>query len=155
MPQFDPTYFASQIFWLLACFAFLLLFMGIFIVPRIKKGITLRDAFVEEALDREATYRLRINELEENIQNLKLDHIQKSKAFMDGLQQKLLQEKEDHLKYLHEKFMDERKATAETLSQEISDMRANLPSIAQEIFESLEEKLLGHDKKGDKRHAVN
>ena len=155
MPQFDPTYFASQIFWLLVCFVFLTAFVGLVAVPRIRKGVNIRRKFLEEMEDREHSYRERIDEIENRITSIKTEQLQKSKSFMEGLHQKLTQEREDQLRHLTQKFIEERRSVAEELSSEIHRIRDKMPTLSAEIVEKLEEQLIGSGKKGTKIHAIH
>lgn len=48
MPQFDPSSYTSQIFWLLICFGFLYFFLSAIILPRVKSIIDNRNQAVDK-----------------------------------------------------------------------------------------------------------
>jgi len=52
VPQFDPTWFASQLFWLVVCFKLLSLVMSQIIVPRITDVLETRATRIENDLAR-------------------------------------------------------------------------------------------------------
>jgi F-type H+-transporting ATPase subunit b len=54
MPQFDPTWFASQIFWLVLVFAALYWLMIKRAIPRVEKALTARSERIQGDLDRAA-----------------------------------------------------------------------------------------------------
>ena len=51
MPQLDPTYWASQAFWLILIFSILYLSIAKFYLPKIKKNLDDRDNKIKEDLD--------------------------------------------------------------------------------------------------------
>jgi F-type H+-transporting ATPase subunit b len=51
MPQLDPTYWASQAFWLILVFTLLYLSISKFYLPKIKKNLDDRDNKIKEDLD--------------------------------------------------------------------------------------------------------
>jgi F-type H+-transporting ATPase subunit b len=51
MPQLDPTYWASQIFWLILIFTALYLALSNFFIPKIKDNIDSRENKVKDDLD--------------------------------------------------------------------------------------------------------
>ena len=51
MPQLDPTYWASQAFWLILVFSILYLSISKFYLPKIKKNLDDRESKIKEDLD--------------------------------------------------------------------------------------------------------
>ena len=51
MPQLDPTYWASQAFWLVLIFAILYIFISKFYLPKIKDNLDNRDNKIKEDLE--------------------------------------------------------------------------------------------------------
>ena len=51
MPQLDPTYWASQAFWLILVFTILYISISKFYLPKIKKNLDDRDNKIKEDLD--------------------------------------------------------------------------------------------------------
>jgi F-type H+-transporting ATPase subunit b len=51
MPQLDPTYWASQAFWLILVFSVLYISIAKFYLPKIKKNLDDRDNKIKEDLD--------------------------------------------------------------------------------------------------------
>ena len=55
MPQFDPTTFASQLFWLLVTFGLLFVILSRVLLPRISGILEARQEKIDDDLDRAAT----------------------------------------------------------------------------------------------------
>jgi len=51
MPQLDPTYWASQAFWLILVFTILYITLAKFYLPKIKKNLDERENKIKEDLD--------------------------------------------------------------------------------------------------------
>ena len=51
MPQLDPTYWASQAFWLILVFSILYISIAKFYLPKIKKNLDDRESKIKEDLD--------------------------------------------------------------------------------------------------------
>ena len=51
MPQLDPTYWASQAFWLILVFSVLYVSIAKFYLPKIKKNLDDRENKIKEDLD--------------------------------------------------------------------------------------------------------
>lgn len=62
MPQLDPTWYVSQLFWLCICFFTLLFFMANFIVPRIADILNRRQNKIDEYLDKAVETKRRAEE---------------------------------------------------------------------------------------------
>ena len=61
-PPFDPTYFASQLFWLAISFAVLYFLLSRFVLPRIGGAIEERRDRIADDLDAAASMRDQANE---------------------------------------------------------------------------------------------
>jgi F-type H+-transporting ATPase subunit b len=57
MPQFDPTTFASQLFWLYASFTLLLILLSVFALPKIGSVLEDRQKRIDGNLDKAAQLR--------------------------------------------------------------------------------------------------
>lgn len=57
MPQFEPTYFASQLFWLYASFALLVILLSVFALPKIGSVLEDRQKRIDGNLDKAAAFK--------------------------------------------------------------------------------------------------
>ena len=67
MPQLDPEFFLSQIFWLVICFSFLLIFLWRISLPRINKALEKRQGKISSDLEKAKKYQLEAEELQKEI----------------------------------------------------------------------------------------
>jgi len=158
MPQFDPSFFLSQIFWLVVCFFILVGFMGIVVVPRLKESLQNRSDYIQGITDKKESYYQEISELSEKLSYLKLQQDQQAKQLLDGVHQKINQEKEKQLAELHTKFLQARQSLNAELTDEIKKIREILPEISKDLAKEFMQEVLKEDKdKGGsnkaKKHA--
>ena len=75
MPQLDPTYWASQAFWLILIFTLLHLVLAKIFIPKIKESIDDRENKIKDDLDEaqklKSTAEEKLNEYEATIENAK------------------------------------------------------------------------------------
>jgi F-type H+-transporting ATPase subunit b len=75
MPQLDPTYWASQSFWLILIFSFLYLALSKIFIPKIKESIDDRENKIKDDLDEAQKVKLiaekKLKEYEITIENAK------------------------------------------------------------------------------------
>ena len=148
MPQLDPTYWASQAFWLITVFSILYISIAKFYLPKIKDNLDDRENKIKEDLDEANNLRVlsekKLKEYESVLENAKKEV---SKILLDS-KNKLdsdIQIKKDTI----EKEIEEEILKAQ---KEISDMKKNsvhnINIISQEIASDIIEKMSG-DKLND------
>ena len=85
MPQLDPTYWASQAFWLILVFSILYISISKFYLPKIKNNLENREKKIEEDLNDASKYKelseVKLNEYKKIIENAKNEI---SKLHMDS-----------------------------------------------------------------------
>ncbi len=156
MPQFDPTHFVSQIFWMLICFFILVIVMTQFAVPRIQKGIHKRANYLQDLKNLEGIYLTQIDELTERMNTLKQEHHDKTKHRIDKVHLSLLEEKEAVLHKLQEDFEKARHLAREATAKEMNHLRAEIPSIAKELASLLLQNTLVHSSsQRPKKHVLS
>ena len=143
MPQLDPTYWASQAFWLILVFSILYVSIAKFYLPKIKNNIDDRENKIKEDLD-EANNLTALSEKKLKEYEFSLENSRKEVT-------KILLESKNQL----EKDIQSKKEAMEKEIQieiskaqkEISDLKKNSVSsinvISQEITSNLIEKMSG------------
>ena len=75
MPQLDPTYWASQVFWLILVFTILYIAISKFYLPKIKDNLDNRENKIKEDLDNANKFKdqseLKLKEYELIMENAK------------------------------------------------------------------------------------
>ncbi len=143
MPQLDPTYWASQAFWLILIFSTLYISIAKFYLPKIKRNLDDRENKIKDDLDEAKKLKnlseKKLKEYEDNIENSKKEVIKillESKSKLD----KDIQNKK-------EKMEKEIEIEISKAQKEIIDLKQNSISsinvISQEIASSIIEKMSG------------
>ena len=143
MPQLDPTYWASQAFWLILVFSVLYISIAKFYLPKIKKNLDDRENKIQEDLDEANNLKnlseKKLGEYEVTLENSKKEVTKillESKNKLD----KDIQIKKDTI---------EKEIEAEILKakKEILDLKKNsinsISAISEEIASNIIEKMSG------------
>jgi len=143
MPQLDPTYWASQAFWLILVFSVLYISIAKFYLPKIKKNLDDRENKIQEDLDEANNLKnlseKKLGEYEVTLENSKKEVTKillESKNKLD----KDIQIKKDAI---------EKEIEAEILKakKEILDLKENsinsISAISEEIASNIIEKMSG------------
>ena len=96
MPQLDPTYWASQVFWLIVVFTILYISIAKFYLPKIKNNLDERENKIKEDLDSANKFKdlseLKLKEYEKILENSKKEvtkiHLESKKKLDKDIQMK-------------------------------------------------------------------
>ena len=143
MPQLDPTYWPSQVFWLIVVFTVLYISIEKFYLPKIKNNLDDRENKIKEDLDSASKFKdlseLKLKEYEKILEDSKKEVIKihlESKNQLD----KTIQEKKD--------VMDKEIETEITKAQkEINDLKKNsildIQNISKDLASNIIENISG------------
>ena len=143
MPQLDPTYWASQTFWLILVFSILYLSIAKFYLPKIKRNLDDRENKIKEDLDEannlKALSEKKFKEYETILENSKKEVtkillMSKKKLDKDIQNKKEIAEKEIEIEIS--------KAKKQILDLKINSVNS-INNIAQEITSNIIEKMSG------------
>jgi len=128
MPQFDTTYFASQLFWLYACFIMLFILLSVFAMPKIGAVLEERQKRIDGNLDKAGQLK---HEAEAAIAAYE-------KALADSRAQahKILQ---DNAKSIADAADIRNKAIGEKLAQQIKDGEGRIQAAKDEALGHIRE----------------
>ena len=141
MPQLDPTYWASQAFWLILVFTILYISIAKFYLPKIKNNLDDRENKIKEDLDAANKLKdlseLKLKEYEKILQNSKKEIIKihldsKSKLDKDIQEKKKVMEKE-----IENEINRAQKEIAELKQNSILDIQNISKDIASNIIENI------------------
>lgn len=143
MPQFNPEWFASQIFWLVITFVALYFLMSRIALPRVAQILQERQEKVEDDLAKAETLRKEAQEVYEAYEQ--------SLAEARAEAQKVLREAQDdiakHQAERHEAFSHELNQKVQEAEDRIGTAKQealdNLQSVAAEVAQSAALKLMG------------
>lgn len=81
MPQLDPTWFASQLFWLVVCFSVLYLLLSKLVLPPLQNVISSRKGAIKSDLDAAQSLKLKAEEAKKSYE----DTLKKSRETAQNL----------------------------------------------------------------------
>ena len=151
MPQFNPEWFASQIFWLVVLFLVLYFLMSRLALPRMAQIMEERQDKIEDDLAKAEKLKSEADEVyrayEEHLSEARQEAHKLLKETGDKLSQEQQERHDAFSKELNQKVQDAEKRI-DTAKQEALD---NLQSVAGEVAQEATAKLIGS--KVGKEHA--
>ena len=141
MPQLDPTYWASQVFWLIVVFTILCISVAKFYLPKIKSNLDNRENKIKEDLESANKFKelseLKLKEYEKILEDSKKEvariHIEsKNKLDKDIQLKKNVMDKE-----IENEIIKAQKEIAELKKNSISDIQSISKGIASNIIENI------------------
>ena len=141
MPQLDPTYWASQTFWLILVFSILYISIAKFYLPKIKDNLDDREKKIKDDLDSANKFKdlseLKLKEYEKILENSKKEVIKihldtKNKLDKDIQAKKNVMEKE-----IETEIMKAQKEISELKKSSILDIQNISIDLASNIIENI------------------
>ena len=141
MPQLDPTYWASQAFWLILIFTVLYISISKFYLPKIKSNLDNRDNKIKEDLENAIKFKeaseAKLKEYEIIIENAKKEvskiHFESKKA----LNKKINTKKEVIEKEIEKEISNAQKEIVELKKNSISSIQNISINVASNIIENI------------------
>ena len=141
MPQLDPTYWASQAFWLILVFAILYISISKFYLPKIKDNLDNRENKIKEDLENANKFKeqseAKAKEYDVILENAKKEVLKihfESKNFLD----KDLQSKKEAMeKAIEKEILKTQKEISELKKNSISSIQSISGSIVSNIIENI------------------
>jgi F-type H+-transporting ATPase subunit b len=143
MPQLDPTYWASQAFWLILVFGVLYLSISKLYLPKIKINLDNRDSKIKEDLDEANNLRIlsekKIKEYEVILENSKKEVVNILLDSKNELDNDIKNKKEAIEKEIEDEILKAQKEILDLKKESISSIN----EISQEITSNIIEKMSG------------
>ena len=133
MPQLDPTYWASQAFWLVLVFLILYISISKFYLPKIKENLDNRENKIKEDLDYASKFKEQ-SELKLKEYELILENAKKEVSKIHFVSKNILDKDIKTKKEAMEKEIDKEISKAQ---KEISELKKNSISSIQNISENI------------------
>ena len=141
MPQLDPTYWASQAFWLILVFTVLYISVSKFYLPKIKNNLDARENKIKDDLDDANKFKdlseKKLKEYEQSIEKAKKDVL---KIYLDAKSKldKDIQTKKDSMeKEIESEILKANKEIIEIKKNSISSVQKISENIAANIIENI------------------
>ena len=169
MPQLDPYYWISQIFWLILSFGVLFLILSKIILPKISGNLETRKSQILENIELAEKQRLESENKIKEFEKLILEGKNQAKNYFSDTKQKIIEDINKKKTLLENEINEEIKSA----EKEINDLKNNAPEkinkIAVETSVDLIKQLIGFEvnnsnisaivedlskKSGDKQNAI-
>ena len=141
MPQLDPTYWASQAFWLILIFAILYISISKFYLPKIKDNLDNRENKIKEDLENANKFKdqseAKAKEYESILEKAKKEVLKihfESKSILD---KDIKLKKESMEKEIEKEILKAQKEILELKKNSISSIQNISESIASNIIENI------------------
>ena len=141
MPQLDPTYWASQAFWLILVFTVLYFSISKFYLPKIKDNLDNRENKIKEDLDNANKFKeqseAKLKEYEIILENAKKDVVKIHLESKNNLDKNIQSKKEIIEKEIEKEIAKAQKEILELKKNSISSIQNISENIASNIIENI------------------
>jgi F-type H+-transporting ATPase subunit b len=133
MPQLDPTYWASQAFWLILIFTLLYLSLAKMFIPKIKEGIDDRENKIKDDLDESQKIKL-ITEEKHKDYEITIENAKKEvQKIIFESKNKLNSEIQNKKKRIEKEIEAEVRSAEQEIEKLKKDSLASISTISEEI----------------------
>ncbi len=145
MPQLNPEFWVSQIFWLIVTFSSLFIILSRFILPKISKNIEFRKSQILENIENADKQKIQSENKIAEYEKLILESKNKARDYFNDARKKVLQDIEKK----SEKIEMEINQEISNAEKEIAELKSKAPEkinkIAIETSSDLIKQLIGED----------
>lgn len=143
LPQFDPTWFASQIFWMLIVFAALYLFLGRKVLPLMSDTLDNRRARVENDLDSARKMKDEAERVHQEYEAILTKARAKAAETFASIEEDMKAKTAGHLDEINARAVRETKEMEDSLQKLKANAMKDMDKVAAEIASLAAEKIIG------------
>ena len=143
MPQLDPEFWISQIFWLVLTFGLLYIILSKFILPGISKNLENRKSQIVENIETADKQRLKSEKLNKEYEKVILDSKLKAKTIINNAKKKLINDINKKQELLQNEIDKEIKSAEKEIKILIDESPAKINQIAIDTSSDLLKQLIG------------
>ena len=143
MPQLDPEFWISQIFWLVLTFGLLYIILSKFILPGISKNLENRKSQIVENIETADNQRLESEKLNKEYEKVILDSKLKAKSIINNAKKKLINDINKKQELLQNEIDKEIKSAEKEIKMLIDESPAKINKIAIDTSSDLLKQLIG------------
>ena len=142
MPQLDPTWFASQLFWLFACFSLLYFAMSRFILPPLLAIMAKRRDTVDSDLSLAQGMKTEADQAKDAYERALAEARSKSQQLLNDAMQEQKQKAEAASRQLEQEVAAKLKEAERRISVSKQELMQSLTPVAAELTTMIVEKLV-------------
>jgi len=143
MPQLDPEFWISQIFWLVLTFGLLYIILSKFILPGISKNLENRKSQIVENIETADKQRLESEKLNKEYEEVILNSKLKAKTIINNAKTKLINDINKKQELLQNEIDKEIKSAEKEIKILIDESPAKINQIAIDTSSDLLKQLIG------------
>ncbi len=143
MPQFDPAYFATQLFWLAITFVALYLLMSRVALPKIGAVLEERQRKIEENLDKAAQLKAEAEAAVASYEHALAASRERARSVLHETNEKLAAEAEVRTRELNAKLGEQIKAGEARIAAAKESALANVRNVAAEVAAACVSRIAG------------
>lgn len=156
MPQFDPSTFSSQLFWLVICFVGLYLIVSKFAIPRIGDILEQRERVVQDDLDRAESLKGEAEQALANYEAAMADAREQARTLMNKVTSDAKAAAESRNKEIGAELTAQISDAEQRIAAARDEAMSSLTSIAADAAKDAASRLAGLDvNSGDAEAAVS
>lgn len=138
LPQLDPTYYASQLFWLLVSGLLMYVLLARVVIPRVSRITQGRTDKVRHDLEQAARIRSDVEDVKVIYTRQLRQADDEARAMLDKVTTDIKQRQQHELAELAERIKHQLLATEERLSHEQTALLREMPAMAAKLAASIE-----------------
>lgn len=143
VPQLDPTWYPSQLFWMIISFALMLILVRGFITPKLNVILTHRKESIQTAVREAEEYRAKAAKADQDMSGLILEARSKASALLSGIQKEVNKLEVNALGETSQILNGKLKAAEARIQAASHSALVELQSEAADLTKAIVEKLLG------------
>jgi F-type H+-transporting ATPase subunit b len=145
MPQLDPTYFPTQLFWLVICFVILYLVMWKIALPRIADVLRERQERVDDDLEKAESLKADAQQVLETYQKTMADGRNEAQSILRTAIEKISADGAAKLTELSERLATETANAEARIAEAQQEALANIRGVAVETAQAAATRLIGRE----------
>jgi F-type H+-transporting ATPase subunit b len=145
MPQLDPTYFPTQLFWLVICFVILYLVMWKIALPRIADVLRERQERVDDDLEKAESLKADAQQVLETYQKTMADGRNEAQSILRTAIEKISADGAARLTELSERLATETANAEARIAEAQQEALANIRGVAVETAQAAATRLIGRE----------
>lgn len=145
MPQLDPTYFPTQLFWLVICFVILYLVMWKISLPRIADVLRERQERMDDDLEKAESLKADAQQVLETYQKTMADGRNEAQSILRTAKEKISADGAAKLTELSERLATETANAEARIAEAQQEALANIRGVAVETAQAAATRLIGRE----------
>ncbi len=147
MPQFNPEWFASQVFWLVVIFAILYFLMARIALPRIGSVLEERQEKIENDLAKAEQLRTEAEQVMEEYEKALAEARSEAQKRLKEASDKISEEQSKRHEEFGKELAEKTKSAEERIAKAKEEAMDNLRNVAVDVAAAVSEKLIGVEHK--------